>query len=77
MNKFLNRVTENQRPLPQYLNDFLDWLDIEKGLLSKSQENYKRFLERFLNWLKINKLENIKPKEVLRIKKLRDTEFFV
>jgi site-specific recombinase XerD len=57
-------MKQNQKPLPQYLNDFLDWLDIEKGLSSKTQENYKRFLNRFLYWLKINNLENIKPQEL-------------
>ncbi len=51
-------------PIIQYLPDFLDWLDIEKGLSSKSQENYTRFLKKFWDWLKINKLENIKPYEL-------------
>ena len=57
-------MKEDSRPLPQHLNDFLDWLEIEKGLLSKSQEDYARFLQRFLDWLKINHLENIKPHEL-------------
>lgn len=57
-------MERNKKPLPQHLNDFLDWLDIEKGLSSKTQENYERFLKRFLYWLKKNKLENIKPHEL-------------
>lgn len=57
-------LKKDKRPLPQHLSDFLDWLDIEKGLSSKSQENYGRFLERFLYWLKINKLEKLKPYEL-------------
>lgn len=52
------------KPLPQYKQDFLDWLDIEKGLSSKSQQNYDRFLQRFFVWLKVNNLENISPKDV-------------
>ena len=55
---------ENQEPLLQYFNDFLDWLEIEKGLSAKSQENYARFLKKFFHWLKINKLENLKPKDL-------------
>lgn len=55
---------KSQKPLPQHLNDFLDWLEIEKGLSSKSQENYARFLIRFLDWLKINKLDGLKPHEL-------------
>ena len=44
-------MEKSQKPLPQYLNDFLDWLDIEKGLSNKSQENYSRFLNKFIHTL--------------------------
>lgn len=50
-----------KKPLPQYLTDFLDWLEIEEGLSNKSQENYTRFLKKFFDWLKLNHLENLKP----------------
>lgn len=52
------------KKLSEYLNDFLDWIDIEKGLSSKTQENYARFLKKFFDWLKLNNLENIKPNEL-------------
>jgi integrase/recombinase XerD len=52
---------EKQKRIIDYLNDFLDWLDVEKGLSSKTQENYARFLKKFFDWLKINNLENLKP----------------
>lgn len=52
------------QPIPSHVRDFLDWLDIEKGLLSKSQENYARFLQRFLGWLQVNRLERLKPHEL-------------
>ncbi len=57
-------MNQNQIPIPQHLNDFLDWIDIEKGLSSKTQENYKRFLEKFLLWLKKKNLNNLKPHEL-------------
>jgi len=57
-------LKESSKPLPQHLPDFLDWLEIEKGLSSKSQENYTRFLKKFFDWLKINNLENLKPHEL-------------
>lgn len=57
-------MKKNQKALPCHLSDFLDWLDIEKGLSSKSQENYNRFLKKFLDWLKSNNLEELKPHEL-------------
>lgn len=57
-------MKKSQKPIPRHLNDFLDWLEIEKGLSSKSQENYSRFLKKFWDWLKINKLEQLKPHEL-------------
>lgn len=43
------------------LVDYLDYLEIEKGLSSKTQENYSRFLEKFFKWSRDNKLEKLKP----------------
>jgi site-specific recombinase XerD len=57
-------MEKNQKPIPCHLSDFLDWLEIEKGLSSKSQENYSRFLKKFFDWLKINNLDNLKPHEL-------------
>lgn len=54
----------NLKPLPNYLTDFLEWLEIEKGLSNISQENYARFLKKFFNWLKINHLEKLTPPEL-------------
>jgi len=48
----------------EYLTDFLDYLEIEKGLSSKTQENYTRFLQKFFNWLKENKLDKIRPNQL-------------
>ena len=52
---------KTSQPIIKYLSDFLDFLEIEKGLAAKSQENYARFLNKFFNWLKDNGLENLKP----------------
>lgn len=57
-------MKQSNIPIPHHLNDFLDWLEIEKGLSSKTQENYSRFLKNFLDWLKKNKLDNLKPHEL-------------
>ena len=52
------------KPVKEYLNDFLDWLEIEKGLSNQTQENYARFLKSFFKWLEVKKLENLKPDDI-------------
>ncbi|MFC1613014.1 tyrosine-type recombinase/integrase [Patescibacteria group bacterium] len=56
---------DNNKSIILYLTNFLDHLEIEKGLSNKTQENYSRFLKKFFIWLKNNNLENLKPKELL------------
>ncbi len=51
-------------PIPRHIKNFLDWLDIEKGLSSKSQENYSRFIKRFTDWLALEKLQDICPHDL-------------
>ena len=57
-------MKKSQKPLLRHIPDFLDWLDIEKGLSSKTQENYARFLKRFSEFLKKNGWENLKPHQL-------------
>jgi len=57
-------MQKSSKPLPHHISDFLDWLDIEKGLSIKSQENYSRFLKKFLGWLKTSHLTDLKPHEL-------------
>lgn len=57
-------MRKSNQPLPYHIPDFLDWLEIEKGLSPKSQENYHSFLKKFLIWLAKNKLEKIKPHQL-------------
>lgn len=57
-------LNRSPKPIPSHLQDFLDWVDIEKGLSSKTQENYQRFLKKFIDWLKNNNLENTKPHDL-------------
>ncbi len=57
-------MEKNNKPIPSHINDFLDWLDIEKGLSNKSQENYARFIKKFIDWLKISRRSSLKPHEL-------------
>ena len=50
--------------ISKHLTDYLDYLEIEKGLSSKTQENYSRFLNKFFLWLAENKLDKIRPEKL-------------
>jgi len=49
------------KPIIEYLTDYLDYIDIQKGLSGKTQENYARFLNKFFGWLNANRLDKLKP----------------
>jgi integrase/recombinase XerD len=53
-----------QQAIIKYKNDFLDYCEIEKGLSSKTQENYSRFLRKFFKWLESVELGTMRPKEL-------------
>jgi site-specific recombinase XerD len=57
-------MENSNKSIIDHENDFLDWLDIEKGLSPKSQENYSRFIKRFFFWLRLENLLNLKPHEL-------------
>lgn len=57
-------MIKSNKPLLQHLNNFLDYLDVEKGLLNNSQKNYHRFLNKFFNWLEFNNISSLKPHEL-------------
>lgn len=57
-------MLKNNQSIKDLFSDYLDWLELEKGLANKSQENYSRFLKKFFDFLKKNKIENIKPHEL-------------
>lgn len=57
-------MEDQSNTLKKYFLDYLDWLELERGLSSESQKNYSRFLKRFFDFLAVNKLEDLKPNEV-------------
>lgn len=52
------------KPIIEYIPDFLEYLDIEKGLSNTSQQTYFRLIKKFSNWLKNNNLNSLKPHEL-------------
>lgn len=57
-------MIKSKKTLIEYHTDFLDYLEIEKGLSAKTQENYSRFLNKFFKWLEKNKIKNLKPSQL-------------
>lgn len=57
-------MNKSSIPIKNHINNYLDWLALEKGLADKSQENYKKFLKKFFTFLEQNQLENLKPHEL-------------
>ncbi|TSC58633.1 MAG: hypothetical protein Greene041679_80 [Parcubacteria group bacterium Greene0416_79] len=52
------------KPLPQYLNDFLEYCEVEKGLSVNSVRSYARFLQRFFAFLKERNLTHLIPERL-------------
>lgn len=55
---------DKNKAIIKYLVDFLDYSEIEKGLSSKTQENYTRFLRKFFGWLKETNSESLTPSKL-------------
>jgi len=51
-------------PIKKYLTDFLEYLEIEKGLSNNTQQNYQMFLNKFFEFLSLIQLDNLKPDEL-------------
>lgn len=53
-----------QKPIPQYISDFLDYCEVEKGLSQNTTKNYARFLRKFFLWLEKNNFSGLTPKSL-------------
>ena len=57
-------VQKSNKTIIEYIPDFLDYCEVEKGLSDKTQENYKRYLDKFVHWLGASKKTDLKPHEL-------------
>src|SRR3989344_8551813 len=57
-------VQKSNKTIIEYIPDFLDYCEVEKGLSDKTQENYKRYLDKFIYWLKATKKTDLRPHEL-------------
>jgi site-specific recombinase XerD len=57
-------MNKSSKPIINHITGFLEYLEVEKGSASKTQENYGRYLNKFTKWLKMTHQEGIKPHEL-------------
>ena len=57
-------MKQSEKPIIDHIVSFLEYLEIERGAASKTQENYSRYLNKFTKWLKTTKNEGLKPHEL-------------
>lgn len=57
-------MKKSKKPIIEHLDEFYQYLDIERGLSPSSQETYQRFLSRFVDWLQESNNENLKPHQL-------------
>lgn len=69
-------MQHSAKPVPRHIQDFLDWLDVEKGLSTKTQENYGRFIKKFTDWLRKQRLDDLLPHD-LAPQHIRDYRLFL
>jgi len=44
-------MQKSKKPIIEHIKDFLDYCEVERGLSSRTQENYKHYLKKFTTWL--------------------------
>lgn len=59
-------MKKSKKPIVEHIRDFLEYLDIEKGLSHKTQLTYDRLLRKFIKWLEINNLKSLLPHQLTK-----------
>ena len=54
----------NSVPIIQHIPDFLDYCEIDRGLATRTQENYHQYLKVFVQWLRNTKKESLLPHQL-------------
>lgn len=57
-------IRKSTEPIIEYILPFLDYCEIEKGLSSNTQRNYKQYLDLFAGWLKHTNQSDLLPHEL-------------
>lgn len=54
----------SQKTIIEYIPDFLDYCEVEKGLSDNTQRNYKIYLNKFIFWLEEKNKKDLKPNQL-------------
>ena len=57
-------MQKSDKPIIKHITDFLEYLEVERGVANKTQENYGRYLNKFVKWAKETHNETLKPHEL-------------
>ena len=57
-------MNQSSTPIIKHISDFLDYLEVERGLSNNTQINYARYLKKFSLWIKMKNKENLLPHEL-------------
>lgn len=53
-----------KKTIVEHIEDFIEYLDVERGLSLKTQLSYSRYLKRFSDWLVSNNFGNLLPEQL-------------
>lgn len=57
-------MRKSSKPIIEHIPEFLEYLDVERGLSNKSQETYNRLIKKFSDWLEKNNLKGLLPHQL-------------
>lgn len=57
-------MQESEKTIKNHISLFRDYCDVERGLSSRTQENYARYLKKFSSWLDSKGLSALLPHEL-------------
>ncbi len=60
----MRTITDSSRTIKDYITQFLEYGEVEKGLSAATVENYHVYLKNFTAWLQGVNLSGLKPLEL-------------
>jgi len=57
-------MQKSKKPIIEHIKDFLDYCEVERGLSSRTQENYAHYLKKFTTWLSSKDRSSLLPHEL-------------